>query len=133
MKGKSTIKTLKRKLDEIFSKFIRQRNADANGYVPCFTCGNIDHWSRMDAGHFISRRYLAIRWDEINVQTQCKNCNIFKQGEQYIFGIKLREKYGENVVLNLGIKRHNKCKMDRLKYEVLIQEYQDKLSKGKQL
>ena len=41
---KSTRSKLVAKADKVFSEYIRTRNADERGYVPCFTCGKVDHW-----------------------------------------------------------------------------------------
>ena len=48
----TTISKLKKKLDKIFSEFIRRRNADHLGRVKCFTCGVEKHWKEQQAGHF---------------------------------------------------------------------------------
>ena len=82
----STISKLKTKLDKLFSEYIRRRYANHDGTVSCFTCGIVKHWKEQQAGHFQSRRHHSTRWDEKNVQVQCKSCNIFKSGEQYKFG-----------------------------------------------
>ena len=83
---KKTHAQLKAKVDEWFSKYIRGRYADEWGVVSCVTCGRHDHVSGMQAGHFASRRYMATRWDEDNVRPQCVSCNIYRQGEQWLFG-----------------------------------------------
>ena len=73
------------KLDSIFSRFIRQRNSQ-DDIAECFTCGKKDHWKKMQCGHFRSRSNYSTRWNELNCQVQCVGCNMFKQGEQYVFG-----------------------------------------------
>jgi len=83
------------KLDAIFSKYVRKRLVDADGFGVCFTCGVSKHWSEVDAGHFQSRMKMSTRWDEMNVQFQCKHCNMTNGGQQYIFGKRLDEVYGE--------------------------------------
>ncbi len=87
MARKVTRKGLIKKLDKVFSEYIRKRTANANGYVNCVTCGKVDFWKNMDAGHFVSRKYLNTRWNEENVQVQCKSCNVFRYGEQYKFSL----------------------------------------------
>ena len=54
---KPTIKNLTKKLDTIFSEYIRRKDANKNGLVECFTCGVIKYWKGegMQCGHFISR------------------------------------------------------------------------------
>jgi serine protease inhibitor len=118
--------TLKKKLDRIFSEYIRRRNADSNGFVKCYTCCKTDHWKNMDCGHWQKRQHLATRYNEINCQTQCRACNWLKQGNDYQFEKKLRLQYGENKV-NLLMMRNSSNKIERFEYEFMIKEYTQKL------
>tara|TARA_B100001758_G_C18405312_1_gene611649 strand:- start:1402 stop:1776 length:375 start_codon:yes stop_codon:yes gene_type:complete len=86
-------KGIVKKLDKVFSLFIRNRFAK-NGIAQCVTCGKKDAVERMQAGHFISRKHYATRWCTTNVQVQCASCNVFKYGEQYKFGVYLDQHYG---------------------------------------
>ena len=81
-----TISKLKKDLDKVFSLYIRLRHASKDGIVKCFTCDKTAHYKKMHAGHFMSRKHHATRWNEDNVQVQCVKCNLFGQGEQYAFG-----------------------------------------------
>ena len=63
-------KKLIQQLDKEFSIFIRRRYA-INDIATCVTCGKKDHWKKLQAGHFMSRKHLSTRWDEDNVQVQC--------------------------------------------------------------
>ena len=96
MPRKITRKGLIKKLDTVFSLYIRQRYADKNGMVKCCTCSTVKHWKEMDCGHFMSRKYMSTRYDEDNCSTQCKSCNVFRYGEAYLFskflGSRLSEK-----------------------------------------
>jgi hypothetical protein len=85
MAKKPSRKTIITKLtDNIFSQYIRLRYSK-NEISECVTCGKQDHWKKLQAGHFISRKHYATRWDEDNVQVQCSGCNVFRYGEQYLF------------------------------------------------
>lgn len=93
-------KSLISKLDRIFSTYIRRKDS-IGGRARCVTCGTVAHWKNMQNGHFISRRYMNLRWDEQNCHVQCKNCNENLHGnlakyEQYII-----QKYGIKVVFHL--------------------------------
>lgn len=81
-------KLLVKKLDTIFSEYIRRRYAK-NDIAQCVTCGKKDHWKKLQAGHFMSRKHYSTRWDETNVQVQCNACNVFRYGEQYKFSLYL--------------------------------------------
>ncbi len=85
---KASRKTIVAKLDAIFSEYIRRRYA-VNEVAECVTCGKKDHYKSLQAGHFISRKQYATRWDEDNVQVQCVACNVYRYGEQYKFGLYL--------------------------------------------
>ena len=84
MPRKSTRKTLIKKLDTIFSIYIRRKNS-VNEIAQCITCGKKDHWKKMQNGHFMSRKHYATRWDEDNVEVQCMGCNVYRYGEQYLY------------------------------------------------
>ena len=96
MSKKPSRKTIITKLDNIFSQYIRLRYSK-NEISECVTCGKQDHWKKLQAGHFISRKHYATRWDEDNVQVQCSGCNVFRYGEQYLFskylGVDLSEEF----------------------------------------
>ena len=54
-----------------FSRYIRLRDSDENGYCSCFTCGRINLWKYMDAGHGLGRQHLGIKYHEKNNVTNC--------------------------------------------------------------
>ncbi len=87
-KKKLTRSKLVKKLDNIFSQYIRLSNSK-NGNCTCVTCGKVGDWKNggMQAGHFMSRKHYSTRWDERNVKPQCVGCNMFKAGEQYKFSL----------------------------------------------
>lgn len=130
MAKKSKRKKLIEKLDTVFSQYIRLREAD-NGIVECFTCGKKEHWKGkgMQNGHFMSRKHLSTRWDEMNCQVQCVGCNVYKYGEQYKFSIGLDAKYGGGTAEEMLIKSREIYKVmdkeliDKIKYyEFLVKE-----------
>ena len=123
---KSARKKLIEKLDKVFSLYIRQRNAE-NGIVRCFTCGMLFNWQLTDCGHFVSRKKIPTRWEEKNCAVQCKSCNIFSEGNKYIFGKKLNEKYGEGTAERLIIKSNNISKITEFELGLLIKEFEQKL------
>ncbi len=97
MPRKASRKGLIKKLDAIFSEYIRLRTANANGFVECVTCGKQDYWRSMDCGHFISRKFMSTRWHEDNCQVQCKSCNVFRYGEQYKYSLWLGAKKSDHL------------------------------------
>lgn len=122
------ISELKKKLDEVFSKYIRLRNADENGMVKCFTSDKIMHWKDSHAGHFISRRHLSTRWNEINVQVQSVAENIFNQGNAPEFGRRIISLYGADKYEELYMLSKYATRYTRFFYETMIQEYTNKVN-----
>ena len=113
-----------KKLDNIFSIYIRKRYAK-DDVSKCFTCGKLDHWKNLQCGHFQSRRKYSTRWDKLNCQVQCAKCNIFSQGEQYIFGKRLDETYGEGTANELALKGNFLVKLSTNELEDLTTTYKD--------
>lgn len=118
---------LVKKLDKIFSEFIRKREADENGITSCVTCGRRDHWKNMDAGHFIGRQHMGTRWDERNVHPQCKRCNGFEGGQQYHYGHFLKIKYGDQIIDELEYKGRAITKFNDRDGELMIKLYTGKV------
>lgn len=79
----------KKLLDRLFSIAIRRSYADLDGNVKCYTCGAQKHWKQIQNGHYISRNYLATRFDPRNCRPQCAGCNIWGRGRLVEFGAKL--------------------------------------------
>jgi len=89
MPKKRTHAQEKKKVDEWFSKYTRWKAADIRGNCTCYTCNRVYHASKIQAGHFLSRRFAATRWNETNVKSQCYACNILRSGEQWLFGCRI--------------------------------------------
>ncbi len=116
---------LKKLADTAFSLYIRQRDADENGYVQCVTCDTVNHYKKMDAGHFISRRKEGTRYDDRNVFPQCKRCNIFMSGNKPEFALFLVKKFGGEILADL-IETGNLIVRRRLPdYEILITQFKE--------
>lgn len=120
---------LVKKLDQIFSKYIRYYYADANGYVSCYTCGTTKPVKEMQCGHFQSRRHYATRWHTNNCKPQCVKCNMFEQGQQFIFGNKLKAEIGEDRFNELLQLSNTSVKRSQDDYKEMIAYYKNELNK----
>lgn len=91
-----TRRNIIKKLDKVFSEYVRKKHANKLGYVKCYTCDKKAYWKGegMQNGHFISRSSRALRWDEDNCRPQCYACNCMKYGQQYIFAQNLNKEFG---------------------------------------
>lgn len=122
---KPTRSKLVKKLDTVFSQYIRLSNADNNGYCTCVTCNKTFHWKKIQAGHFMSRKHFSIRWDERNVKPQCVACNVYRAGEQYKYSIYL----GKELANELYLQSKEIVKFTNYELEDMINDYSEKLKK----
>ena len=124
---KPTRSKLVKKLDVVFSQYIRVKDADRYGMVKCVTCGKVGHWKTggMQCGHFMSRKHYSTRWDERNVAVQCVGCNIYKSGNVYLFSKYL----GENLSEELYQKSLVITKFTSDELQEKIEYYSNKLKK----
>ena len=108
---------LKKELDRVFSIYIRQKYDKS-----CYTCGKV---GTLQNGHFISRQYIATRWDENNCRPQCVGCNIFGNGKPLDFEERLKKDLGCEFVEVMKKKRHLSMKLDRNWYREQIDIYKE--------
>lgn len=123
MKKKPSISRLKKKLWEIFSKWVRLRDADIYGIVGCVTCGKRDLWVEMQAGHFIHGHSKVTFLDERNVHPQCVKCNHYLSGNLIEYSEFMRRTYGQDTIDALREIRHQIWKPSRQELEELIEHY----------
>ena len=106
--------------DRWFSKYIRLRKADDDGYVSCFTCGCTVHWKDAHNGHFMGRGHMNTRYDSTNCQVQCFDCNVAKQGNLKVFAENLDKEYGKGTANRLLVKAKQHCKMTLRDFQMVV-------------
>lgn len=109
-------------LDQVFSRYIRLKYADKDGYVTCFISGTRHHWKEIDNGHFIPRSNMFLRFDERN----CRPCSItenrYKDGNIPGYAKKLEEET-PGIVDILMEESHVVCKWSRAELNAMIVDY----------
>lgn len=126
MRTKLALRPLIRKLDKVFSEYIRRRDA-VNGYASCFTCGTARPWKEMHAGHYVNRDRMNTRWEEQNVHVQCPSCNTFHEGRKPEYTLFLQGRYGPDIIEKLVRAGKQVKRWDATQLRALIHYYQDKL------
>lgn len=82
-------------LDTVVSRYLRIKEATVHGICQCYTCQTNQHWTLMQASHFISRTHLATRWLLDNLKVGCYNCNVNLHGNLEVYADNLeKEKFG---------------------------------------
>lgn len=93
-----------------FSKYIRLRDCLRTTRNPeifkCCSCWSLTHFSKWDAGHFISRSYKSTKFDERNVYAQCQKCNRFQQGNWDKMYEHIQKLHGQEVIDELLLKKN---------------------------
>jgi hypothetical protein len=107
------LKSAKLKADKYFSLYIRQRDNDK----PCVTCSG---YGVKDCGHFISRRFEAVRFDEKNVQMDnAKSVTDTLRMEINLNIVYRVDKiHGKGTAESLYLKSKMLCKRNKFDYEI---------------
>ena len=109
---RSPIGRLKTRANEVFSPYIRQRDAlETTGTLTrckCITCGKEGDTFKGDiqCGHFIAGRLNNILFDEQNAHGQCTGCNKFRSGNWPAYLEAMQKKYGQPTIERLLAARH---------------------------
>ncbi len=132
----STIKSgsersrLIRKLDTVFSQYIRLRDMLPETTVfRCISCGLVKPIRDADCGHYINRSHMMTRYSEVNCNAQCKKCNRFDEGNMSGYRLGLIRKYGEKQVNYLESLRNEYRKYGIFELEMLIEHYKKEIKK----
>lgn len=123
--------TLEDKLDEIYSIYIRLRDADNNGIIHCYCCGYPVHWKSAQAMHFCNRRHINTRWFEKNVHGGCVACNMYNGGNLKAYENHLKSDYGDSIVEVLTIMKNTITKYSDDELKGLIIHYRNDVNKLK--
>lgn len=115
-------------LDRVFSRYIRLKYANNDGFVSCFTCDDYPpmHFTKMQCGHYISRIHLATRWEENNCRPQNEHCNCNLHGNLEVYKERL-EKEQTGITDWLKEQSRQVTKPTRFELKELLLTYRQKL------
>lgn len=85
----------------VFSKWVRSKDADFQGYASCFTCRKSFQWKELQAGHCFHRgrqQWKALDFDPKHIRPQCMGDNGPKGGMTAEFTLRLVEELGIDAV-----------------------------------
>lgn len=115
-----------KKLDSVFSKFIRLRDS-VDGYASCVTCGGTKTWKEQQCGHFFTRGRYATRWDENNCFTQDYRCNVALNGNYINYTKYMIDRFGREHVDELEKKSLTMIKISTIELNEKIAYYDKKV------
>lgn len=117
-------------LDDVVSKYVRIKEANSQGIVECYTCSKKDHWTKMDCGHYISRKNYITRWDIRNLRPQCKKCNQLLSGNIAIYEFNLNTET-PGITEDLKLESRQLIKYTRQELKSMLIDYREKLKIAK--
>jgi hypothetical protein len=117
------VSSLIKKLDLIFSRFIRWRDK-----WTCFTCDKRGGPGQIQNGHFVSRKHHNVRFDEMNCHAQCVGCNVFKYGNMAEYSYRLLKKYGQKEFDDLIARGRQTKQFTIQELQSLIEYYEAKVN-----
>ena len=130
-KGIPSKQSLVKKLDVLFQLYIRLRDVNNQGAFRCISCGKYKPFSQMDAGHFIGRAAISLRYCESNVFGQCRYCNRMLNGNLLDYRKALVKKLGEDKVEWLENTKHSTKQYSIFELQTLIDYYKKEVEKLK--
>lgn len=97
-KKPETRSKLIKRLDSVYSQYIRLDKSDANGFCRCITCNDVIFWKDIQNGHYISRAKYPTRWNDDNCFPQCVRCNIFLKGNYIEYTLFMIDSYSREFI-----------------------------------
>lgn len=90
------------KLDKVFSIYVRMRDSKEfhHKYFRCISCGRVLPIEKADAGHYVGRANMSVRFNEDNVNSECSWCNRFQSS--HLLG------YRRNLIGKLGMMEYKR-------------------------
>lgn len=122
-----------KKLDAVFSMYIRLRDSKPYGYkyFKCPTCGRVLPFEQADCSHYFSRRSNSTRFDEDNCIAECRYDNRFNAEHLHKMREALIKKLGEERFELLEWKHNQSKKWSEFELKALIKYYQQLIDEMK--
>ena len=108
-------------------KAIRMEAASDSGYCTCVSCGKIDHYKKMHAGHFVSGRSNGVLFDERNIAPQCPRCNLWLSGNQEMYYQYMLECHSQEVIDEILRNRNREVRFTREQLEEMRAGYRKRI------
>lgn len=118
-----TIAKLKKTTQDLANRYARLRDCFGKLGTNCISCEKWFLFEELDGGHFIPTTSSAIRFDERNINAQCRRCNRFLHGNPRHYAKGMVRKYGQDVVDDLEANEFKTKKWTREELENVRDHY----------
>lgn len=120
-----SLSALKKLATILFNRFIRKRDAEGSQFK-CISCGVYQHIDVCDCGHYRPGTILELKFNELNANSECENCNRNDPNHLIGYRVNLIEKIGLEKVLWLESFKYGQAfKMSKQDYLDIIKKYKD--------
>lgn len=119
--GASPLKKLDAELVKLFSRMVRMKAMNYEGYINCYICDTPVHWREAECMHFQGRVNKATRFVESANKAGCHECNSKPLGDRSNFAKKLDRQYGPGHAEMLTTLSKQEYRMDREAYQYAIE------------
>lgn len=127
--ARESIWMLTRKLDKIFSEYIRRKYSDENWNITCISCDVVIPWQESHNCHWLPRGKKQYRFDEDNCRPGCAWCNTFNQEKHIrVFTIKQIARLGAETVDIMNDNVKYVYRQGKTELKALIEEFTTKLN-----
>lgn len=114
------LSTITNRLDHLTSLIVRKRDK------ACVICGSTQN---PQCGHFISRMFIATRWDLSNCHQQCSGCNMTHEVDPVPYTLFIQREYGDQYPATLSALAHQTKVLKRAERLALEIELKEELRK----
>ena len=128
-KRENNTRLLKKKLDIVFSEYIRRKAADGLGMITCPCCGSRIPWQKSQNMHYNGRAKMSTRYDEMNCYAGCLRCNVMLNGNYPAFTAYLLNVYGEKWLQELIAKGNQIKQWQAWELKQNIEYYKNEIKK----
>jgi hypothetical protein len=66
---------------------------------------------------------MSLRYNEINVNAQCRSCNRFDEGNIPAYTLALVKKYGDDIISKLLVAKHKNVKFSQFDVDYWVNHY----------
>lgn len=125
-------RTLQQKCDTAYSLLRRHQAKDKEGNVKCYTCPTKRLYTHMTIGHYMKRRHIGTRYNDVNCKPQCMSCQTICESHSSannLFRYNLVKEHGEEKVSEIEQLAHSTHRMSKVDYQELLDELNRELKK----
>ena len=100
-------------------------------WIKCVSCGKVDHWTKLQGGHYVPRQHAGTRLLEENIHPQCERCNGYLRGNTTSYTVFMIDTYGPEFIRELESLRragHKWSRPDLLEQIAELKEREKQLS-----